>query len=108
MRRLLLPTLLGVFCLTLLALPARAGHYDPRNPPPTPYIDINDGLNNADIGWTGPAQSAEGDQNLDQPTANPSENVAVLNLEKAGEQGQTGNVIRRVMLSVLVPIIFGW
>lgn len=51
MRRLLLPTLLGVFCLVLLALPAHAGLYDPRTPPPTPSITIGGDLNAGEASW---------------------------------------------------------
>lgn len=51
MKRLLLPTLLGVFCLVLLVAPAKASLYDPRTPPPTPYITIGGDLNAGEASW---------------------------------------------------------
>ncbi|NMC42604.1 MAG: hypothetical protein GYA46_01680 [candidate division Zixibacteria bacterium] len=58
MRRLLLPTLLGVLCLALLSLPASAGRYDPRLPSPEPTIDMegDDGSAGADIPWADPTK----------------------------------------------------
>lgn len=106
MKRLLLPTLLGVFCLALLALPAAAGQYDPRNPPPTPYINIDD-TENSEIGWDGTAQSYVIDQNLDLPTVAPSEGADTFNSNAANGDGQLQSVMKKVILTVFVPIVLG-
>jgi hypothetical protein len=50
MKRLTLSLLLGVFCLALLAVPTRAGLYDPTKPPPRPYT-------NSDSSWGDPTQA---------------------------------------------------
>jgi hypothetical protein len=106
MRRLLLPTLLGVFCLALLALPANAGWYDPHNPPPTPYIDINGDLNNNETGWETPAQSYNGDENLNQPILDPSEDMKTVNSNTVSDIAQILTVIRKVMFAVFISAAF--
>ena len=107
MRRLLLPTLLGVFCLALLVIPANAGLYDPHNPPPTPYININD-LNNDDTGWDGPIHSGVGDQNLDEPMTVPSETISERNLKSKADQISAGNTIKRRVISIILRKISRW
>jgi hypothetical protein len=108
MKRLILSLLLGVLCLVLLAIPANAGLYDPHNPPPTPYININDDLNNSDIGWDGPVQSDMGDQNIDQPMTDPSESVTVSNTNASTSESRTGRTFKRFILSVLLPKTLRW
>ena len=108
MRRLLSLAVLGIFCLALLPISANAGLYDPRNPPPTPYIDVNDDLNNGEIGWDTPAQSAGGEMNLDQPMAESSGSITVSNVNAETKQGWLEIVIKGAVLSILLPKILKW
>lgn len=105
MRRLLLPTLLGVFCLALLALPAKAGEIDPHLLSTRPYIDIQGDLSNSEIGWETPAQSYVGDENLNQPILDPSEDTETLNSNTVSDEAQILPVIRKVMFTVFVSAV---
>lgn len=112
MKRLILSVLLGAFCLAMLATLTHAGQYDPRNPPPTPYMNASDdtGTSDGEVGWDNPSQVAAANANQSELSAIQSESEYVIRvrLDTDSRRILSTSALKKMVLSVLLSRIFRW